>query len=99
MITVTIGNDRRQDDGITDGWIQEQIGRRRADGNMPHVTVEIAGRANVTLSIPSYPGGVGRRPNDLENQIFGLWRGLELDSPIFTANGLVAFIKGARRLL
>ena len=100
MLTVTVGNERRQDDSITEGWIQEQIGRRRADGITPQITIDISSdRANITLSIPSYPGGGGRRPNELESQIFGLWRGLELDSPTFTANGFVAFIKGVRRLL
>lgn len=95
MINVVIGNSRIALADLSEGWLTEQIVRRRKDGLHVCVRVEIqSSRANMTLATPgcSGPGG-GRLPNAVESRIFDLWDQLKLNTAAFTPGNLIAFLK------
>ena len=95
MIRVRIGDSEREFSSISEGWVNQQINRRRADGQNVCVRVIIRhGQLNMTLSTPSCPQGTsGRPPNRHEKQVFDLWEKRGLNKDQFTGGNLVAFLK------
>lgn len=95
MIKVRIGDSERELSSISEGWVNQQINRRRADGQNVCVRVIIRHeQLNMTLSIPSCPQGTsGRAPNRHEKQVFDLWEKRGLNKDQFTGGNLVAFLK------
>ena len=79
----------------SESWVNQQINRRRDDGQNVSVRVIIRqDRLNMTLSTPSCPkGSGGRPPNRDEEQIFKLWERRGLNKEQFTAENLIAFLK------
>jgi hypothetical protein len=101
MITVFIGGSSRELGAITDGWIKEQIERRRGDNVAVCVRVEIRCRlANMTLSTPGCGGhgGGGRPPNSVEQRVFDLWDAWKLNTAGFSAGNLIGFLKRAEEM-
>jgi hypothetical protein len=101
MITVFLGGSSRELGAISEGWIKEQIERRR-DGNVPIcIRVEIRCRlANMTLSTigcGNHDGG-GRLPNSVEQRIFDLWDAWKLNTSDFSAGNLIGFLKRAEEM-
>lgn len=99
MITVRIGINERDLHKASESWINQQINRRREDGQSVCVQVIIReGEINISLSTPDCPGGGGgtRPPSAQEQEIFDLWdkRGLNKDD--FHGGNLVAFLKQMR---
>ncbi len=100
--TVKIGSEERSLDTADEQWINQQINKRRADGEQVCVRVQIVAEGvNVSLSTPTCGGGRGggrgRRPNANEQRIVDLWRERGLTAPNFTGGSLVAFLKQLRR--
>lgn len=95
MIRVQIGNSERELSSVSESWVNQQINRRRADGENVCVRVIIRQEnINMTLSTPSCPrGGGGRPPNRYEEQIFSLWEKRGLNNVHFSGGNLVAFLK------
>jgi len=100
VITVNIGQEQRSLHEATPEWINQQIQRRRADGESVCVRVSILeGGLDMALSTPNYmnSGGGGRPPSSNEKEIFHLWRERGLDDPHFSGGNLVAFLAQLKR--
>jgi hypothetical protein len=103
MITVRIGtNERDMTSDIDEQWINQQINRRRADGERVCVRVTINEPAlNVTLATPTCAGGGGggRAPNAAEREVIELWASRGLNQADFTGGSVIAFLKQLRSLV
>ena len=103
MIRVRIGSDERDmTESVDEHWINQQINRRRHEGQQVcvQVTVREPG-VDAVLSSPGCgsPGGGGRPPNVEEREIFDLWNQRGLNRADFTGGNLVAFLKQLRSLV
>ncbi|MBW1741562.1 MAG: hypothetical protein JRJ42_10595 [Deltaproteobacteria bacterium] len=99
MVTIRIGISERDLRSARESWINQQINRRREDGQSVCVQVIIReGSINMMLSTPSCPGSGGGdwRPNAQEREIINLWKKLGLDKDDFHGGNLVAFLKQLR---
>lgn len=95
-IRVRIGETERGLYEADEHWINQQINRRRHDGQRICVRVFIKdGFLNMILSTPGCPnsGSGGRPPNPHEKRIFDLWNKLGLNKPEFHAGNVTAFLK------
>lgn len=102
MIRVQIGGDERDLATADEQWINQQINRRRADGQTVCVRVTVKeGDLSMVLSTPTCggSGGGGRPPRPQEKEIFNLWNQRGLDDANFTGGNLVAFLKQLKHLL
>jgi hypothetical protein len=98
MIDIKIGNDlKTQVDGHGDGWIAQQVERRRREGEPACVFVTIKCSSPfvdlylATGDCPQRGGGGGRSPNEYEEELYNLWVRFGLNNPGFTGGNLVAF--------
>jgi hypothetical protein len=101
-IRVRIGNEERTIEEADESWINQQINRRRAAGELVCVTVRVELEGiNVVLRTPSCPstGGGGRPPTPRERDIFELWERRGLNDPAFTGGNLVAFLRQLTQLI
>ncbi len=99
MISIRIAGVVRKDGEIDAQWINQEINRRRADGQSPCVIVTINdGDVNMTLSTPNCSGGAGggRAPNRHEQELFDLWAKLKLNTLDFASGQVVAFYNHLR---
>jgi hypothetical protein len=102
MVSVRIATEERKLEEADERWIQQQIVRRRAEGEQVCARVMIhEGGANLTVATPTCAtqGGGGRAPNAVESAVFELWDRLGLNDPNFAPGGLIAFLKQVVRLL
>lgn len=102
MSTIKIGQTEVPLEQADEGWINQQINGRRADGALVCVQVTLfEGEVNVVLRTPTCGngGGGGRLPNEREKRIFQLWDERGLNSPDFTGGNLVGFLRQLRRIL
>lgn len=98
MVRVTIGDVARDNENISERWINQQISRRNQDGAPLCVKVEID-ESNITMGLSS-PACVGIsggtwQPNHLEEKIYNLWVKHKLDTTKFHGGDLIAFLKQA----
>ncbi len=95
MVILGIGSEQRPADRVDEEWINQQIDRRRADGQTVCVTVTVdQDGLNMVLSTPGcHAGGSGRRPRAKEKEIFDLWNQAGLNDPQFSGANVVAFLK------
>lgn len=100
MITVRIAEEERQLDAADEQWINQQINRRRADGQTVCVRVTVhKDDLDVVLSTPNCAsGGGGRPPRPREREVLDLWNQRGLNDTNFTGGNLVAFLKQLKRL-
>ena len=102
MIIIRIGNDERELSSADGHWINQQINRRRDDGQTVCVRITIKeDDLDMVLSTPTCgaSGGGGRPPHPREKEVFGLWNQRGLNNADFTGGNLVAFLKQLKRLL
>jgi hypothetical protein len=101
MISVRIGDNERDLAEADEQWVNQQIKRRRADGQTVCVSVTIREKGlNLVLFTPTCgERGGGRLPNPQEKEIFDLWESRGLNDENFTGGNLVAFLKQLRHLL
>lgn len=103
MISIRIGQEERSLDAVDEQWVNQQIIRRRHDGQSDCVTVRIhqQGELDLALTTPSCGGGGGggRPPNAKESEVIDLWQKRRLNEPNFTGGDLVAFLRQLKRLL
>jgi hypothetical protein len=99
MVTLQIGNDSREirtKSDIDETWINQQINRRRAEGQKVCVRVTIdEGNVRLLLATPGCGTGIGSpRPlNSSERDLFELWSGRGLDRIDFTGGSVIAFLR------
>ena len=95
-ITIRIGSETRSLADASESWINQQINRRKADGNNICVEVQVRGSGvDLRLATPGCGsgGGGGRSPNSNEQSIFKLWSDRGLNSSDFTGGNLIAFLR------
>jgi hypothetical protein len=101
MITVRIGTETRPVADATESWINEQINRRRGDGQ--NICVEVVMQTsglNLRLATPGCGtgGGGGRAPTANEREVLELWDKRGLNSAGFSGGNLIAFLKQVDRV-
>ncbi|MBU4258550.1 MAG: hypothetical protein KKI12_12840 [Proteobacteria bacterium] len=102
MIRIRIGETERELGNVDESWINQQINRRRADGQTVCVKVTVhEDNLNMVLSTSTCGanGGGGRPPRLREKEVFDLWNQRGLNDADFTGGNLVAFLKQLKRLL
>ena len=94
MISVQIGNEKRDINDARPSWIREQLERRRRVGEPVCVQVFIDRPAlHMRLSTPDCPRVAGGREATAQEQsIFDLWEERRLNNPNFTSGNLIAFL-------
>lgn len=102
MIKFEINGAERQMEDAGEGWVNEQINRRRRD-NQPicvRVWVEKKPEVDLVFSTPDCPPSAAgtRHLTRRENEIVQLWRKRGLNEPDFTAGNLWSFLRQAARL-
>lgn len=101
-VTVRIGQETRDLEAANESWINDQLHRRRQDGQNVCVRVIVdADDVDIVLSTPGCAtgGGGGRQATSAELGIFDLWDKLHLNQPGFTGGNLIAFLKQLRRMI
>lgn len=102
MITIKIGPAEATVEQADEGWINQQLNRRRADAAVVCVQVNIQEPdIHMVLSTPgcSSNGAGGRPPNQREKRIFDIWTDRGLDRPDFTGGAVIAFLHQIRRMI
>jgi hypothetical protein len=99
MIRVIIGDNERELESVSENWINQQINRRKANGESICAKVFIQkNNIDIGLATPSCPRGQGyRRANKDEQEIINLWEKFGLNTEKFTGGNLVAFLKQLKK--
>src|SRR5215204_6019420 len=99
MIEVQIGSIKKIVEEVNPIWINEQLVRRRRDGEPVCVQVFVdKPPIHMRLSTPDCPSQVGGRPaTPQENEIFELWERYRMNDSKFTGGNLVAFLRQVSR--
>ena len=101
-VTVRIGQETRDFDSASESWINDQVNRRRQDGQSVCVQVTVdGGDLDLLLSTPGCGSGGGgaRQATAREMAILDLWSKLHLNQAGFTGGNLNAFLKQLRRMI
>lgn len=102
MVTIRIGATQSSLEEIDEGWVNQQLSRRHADGLAVCVQVSISKpEANMALSTPQCAGGGGgsRPPNRRERHILELWNKHRLNATDYTGGNLIGFLRELRRVV
>ena len=102
MVLVKIGSSELQLESLDEGWLQQQIGRRRQDGKAVCVRVEIDDSPiNIILSTAgcASSGGSSRTLTAQEQRVLDLWFKHHLSEPEFQGTELIAFLQQLRRII
>lgn len=101
MIKIRIADVEKELASADEQWINQQINRRRADGQVVCVRVTIhEDGLNMVLATPTCgAGGGGRPPSPEERRVFDLWKKRGLDDENFSGGNVVAFLKQLPHLL
>lgn len=100
MIKIQIGSTERDLNKASEGWIREQIERRRQDGQPVCVRVIIEqGALNMSLSTSGCPPSnrPSRAPKPEERKVFDFWEKSGLNKPDFQVRSLIVFLKQVSR--
>lgn len=100
--TLRIGNETRTLAEASENWINEQIRRRRADGQDICIELSIQSeRINVRLATPGCGNGGrgGRQANPYELNVIELWDSGKLNSREFSPEGVASMVKHIKRAL
>jgi len=102
MIKIRIGEAERELGSADESWINQQINRRRNDGQSVCVRVFIKeGDLDMILSTPACAssGNGGRPPRPHEMRVLNLWNQQRLNESEFTGGNVISFIKQLRNLI
>lgn len=100
-VTVTFGNDTKQDGAITPAWIRSAMAAQEMAGQPICGTVTVTGgEIHVTLPIGNcaQSGGGGRPPRAAEQEVLDIYRRLHLDQKRISPGELEAFVKQVGKL-
>jgi len=102
MIKIKIAHYERLLDEVDEQWINQQINRRRAEGQAVCVRITIQERdLDMILSTPTcgvQVGGGGRPPRSNETIVFELWDKRGFNDLSFNGGNLIAFLKQYKHL-
>jgi hypothetical protein len=103
MVTIKVGSSEQQLESLDEGWLLQQIKRRRRDGERVCVIVEIDD-SPINLIFPTKGcargGGSSARAYTAEEQrVIDLWQKHHLDELEFKEGELIAFLKQLRRIV
>jgi hypothetical protein len=102
MVTIRIGSTEQQGNILDEGWLLQQINRRRQEGDSVCVVVEIQ-EPMVKLKLATADcqrsGGSSRALTTQEQRVVELWRKHHLDAAEFRGGELIAFLKQLGRVL
>lgn len=102
-VTVQIGDNVVELSDVTQGWLDDQIVRRKRDHVPICVIVRVQqGGADLILATQACGnsgGGGGRPPNRKEQEIFRLWNEGSLGSDDFSAGHFYSFLQRLKRLV
>jgi len=102
MVTIKIGSSMQQLDSLDEGWLLQQINRRRKTGDSVCVILEID-EPPVVLNFATKDcrlgGGASRPLTTQERQVIDLWNKHHLGEAEFQVGELMAFLKQLRTLL
>jgi hypothetical protein len=95
MSTIRIGSETQDLCSFNEGWVAQQIIRRRKNGENVCVQVHIETTGvNVSLATPGCgSGGGGRPPSPREREIIEDWQSKGLNSADFSPGNLISFLK------
>lgn len=101
MVTVQVGASEEQDLATLDeGWVLQQIARRRAEGGAVCIQVRIVEPGlRIHLASPECGGGGSRRPTAAEMPFLDLWVKSGLDQRDVPPGRVIEFLRHLRRLL
>lgn len=102
MVIIKLGSSEQRLESLDEGWLQQQISRRRREGESVCVRVEIDDSPiNITLSTAGCAGGGGssRSLTVQEQKVLDLWLKHHLSEPEFQGGELIAFLKQLRRII
>lgn len=102
MYTVYIGEEERREEEVRESWINQQINRRRHDGEAVCVRVSIddGGESMFLASCGCPRGRPGQwSPGRKQRMIHDLWLHHGLDKCDFTGGNVVAFLKRLDNIL
>ncbi len=102
MIKIRIGTVEKSWEEAGPGWINQEINRRRKNGEVVCARVSIdTPSAKMGLATPTCAAMEcgGRPPNPLESRIFELWDERGLNRTDFAGGHLIAFLHRLRDLL
>lgn len=101
MITVEIGESKRNLEDANPDWINQQVNRRRRDSVAICVRVRVkCADIDLVVSTPACPGGGGgRQATERELELFELWDARGLNRQGFTGGNLVAFLRQLQDLV
>lgn len=102
MIKIRIADVEKELASADEQWINQQINRRRADGQTVCVRIIIhEGGLDMILSTPTCGAseGGGRPPRPEEKKVFDLWNKRGLDDENFTSGNVVAFLNQLQHFL
>ena len=102
MVTIKIGSAEQQLESLDEGWLLQQINRRRRDGERVCVIVEIDDSPiNLIFATQGCArgGGSSRAFTAQEQRVIKLWNKHHLDEAEFQGGELMAFLKQLRRMV
>lgn len=105
MIVLTIAGENRDiktPSDIDESWITQQIHRRKHDGRIVCVQVQIKTEiVNVALQTVGCAtgGGRGRQATPIEARVLELWRERGLNDADYAAGQVIAFLRQVFRIV
>lgn len=96
MITIKINENERLLKDIDEQWINQQINRRRDNGEIVYVWITIhQNNIDICLMTPprQYSGGSSKVLTAQEKEIVALWNKLGCDNQNFSSGNIIAFLK------
>lgn len=95
-VALCIGGEEREWSSVTDSWIRDQLGRRRADGQSVCVQLVVkGGDVDLRLSTPGCgaTGSGGRAARGVEVKILEIWREAHLNSSEFSHGNVWSMLR------
>jgi hypothetical protein len=102
MVTIKIGSGEQQLESLDEGWLMQQINRRRQDRDSVCLIVEIdESPINLIFATKGCArgGGSSRAFTAQEQRVIELWNKHHLDEAEFQGGELIAFLKQLRRMV
>jgi len=101
-VALRIGAEEKEWSGVTETWIRDQLGRRRADGqNVCLQLIVRGGEINLMFSSPGCGGGGGggRPLKPAESRILEIWNEMHLNTADFSSGNVFAMLRRVHQVV